>query len=82
MLAGFGKGEVGMEKVSKVKAPNRESVEILDGTFESGKPEGEKDGKWRAKLSSRSEKLKYLKNGERYFHGKESYGSEKRKNPA
>jgi hypothetical protein len=71
-----------LEKVNKVKAPNRESVELLDGTFESGKPASETEGKWRQKLSSRNEKLKYLKTGERYFYDKEGYGSEKRKNPA
>ncbi|MFC1899502.1 hypothetical protein ACFLXP_04145 [Chloroflexota bacterium] len=40
------------------------------------------DGKWRYKLESREERLKYLENGERYWYGKESYGSEKRKTPA
>jgi len=70
------------EKVNKVKAPNRESVELLGATFEPGKPVSETDGRWRQKLTSRSEKLKYLKTGERYFHGAEGYGSEKRKNPA
>jgi hypothetical protein len=39
-------------------------------------------GKWRQKLESRQEKLKYLENGERYYYGKEWYGSERRKNPA
>lgn len=69
-------------KVDKKKAPGRDSVEVLGDTYEAGKPEGEKAGKWRQKLESREDKLKYLENGERYYYGKESYGSEKRKNPA
>ena len=70
------------DKVEKVKAPNRDSVELLGATYEPGKPEGEQMGRWRQKFSSRQERLKYLQNGERYFYGTEGYGSEKRKNPA
>ncbi len=69
-------------KVEKKSAPGREEVEVLGATFEEGKPEGEELGKWRQKLVSRQEKLKYLQSGERYWYGKEWYGSEKRKNPA
>ena len=69
-------------KVEKKSAPGREEVEVLGGTFEQGKPEGEELGKWRQKLVSRQEKLKYLQTGERYWYGKDWYGSEKRKNPA
>ncbi len=69
-------------KVEKKSAPGREEVEVLGVTFEEGKPEGEELGKWRQKLVSRQEKLKYLQTGERYWYGKEWYGSEKRKNPA
>ncbi len=69
-------------KVEKKSAPGREEVEVLGATFEEGKPEGEELGKWRQKLVSRQEKLKYLQTGERYWYGKEWYGSEKRKNPA
>ncbi len=69
-------------KVEKKRAPGREEVEVLGSTFEEGKPEGEELGKWRHKLGSREEKLKYLQTGERYWYGKEWYGSEKRKNPA
>ena len=68
--------------VEKVKAPNRESVELLGATYEAGKPQGAEMGKWRQKFDSRTERLKYLQNGERYFYGKEGFGSEKRKNPA
>ncbi len=68
--------------VEKRAAPGRDSVEVLGGTFEDGKPDSVDLGKWRQKLSSRQEKLKYLENGERYWYGKEWYGSEKRKNPA
>ena len=69
-------------KVEKKSAPSREKVEVLGATFDEGKPEGEEPGKWRQKLGSREEKLKYLQAGERYWYGKEWYGSEKRKNPA
>jgi len=69
-------------KVEKKSAPSREEVEVLGATFEEGKPEGEELGKWRQKLRNRQEKLKYLQTGERYWYGKDWYGSEKRKNPA
>ena len=69
-------------KVSKKKTPDKEKVEVLGATFEKGKPEGEELGKWRQKLESREEKLKYLQTGERYWFGKDWFGSEKRKNPA
>ena len=69
-------------KVDKKSAPGRGKVEVLGATFEEGKPEGEEPGKWRQKIGSREEKLKYLETGERYWYGKEWYGSEKRKNPA
>ena len=69
-------------KIEKVKAPGRDQVELLKETYEKGCPEGEDPGKWRQKLASREEKLKYLQNGERYFYGKEGYGSEKRRKPA
>jgi hypothetical protein len=69
-------------KIEKTKAPGRDEVEVLGATFEEGKPEGEELGRWRQKLDSREERLKYLQNGERYFYGKDWFGSEKRKNPA
>ena len=69
-------------KVEKKSAPGRGEVEVLGATYEEGKPEGEEMGRWRQKLESRAEILKYLENGERYWYGKEFYGSEKRKNPA
>jgi len=69
-------------KIEKKSAPGRGEVEVLGATFEEGKPEGEEVGKWRQKLGSREEKLKYLQTGERYWYGKDWYGSEKRKNPA
>jgi hypothetical protein len=70
------------EKIEKTKAPGRDEVEVLGATYEAGKPVGEELGKWRQKLDSREERLKYLKNGERYFYSDEWFGSEKRKNPA
>ncbi len=69
-------------KVEEKSAPGREKVEVLGATFDEGRPEGEEMGQWRQKLSSREEKLKYLENAERYWYGKDWYGSEKRKNPA
>ncbi len=69
-------------KVEKKSAPGRKEVEVLGATFEEGKPEGEDAGKWRQKLGTRQEKLKYLQTGERYWYEKEWFGSEKRKNPA
>ena len=70
------------QKVEKKSTPGREEVEVLGATFEKGKPEGEELGKWRQKLVSRQDKLKYLQSGERYWYGQDWYGSEKRKNPA
>ena len=52
-------------KIEKKSAPGRKEVEVLGATFEEGKPEGEENGRWRQKLDSRSEKLKYLQSGER-----------------
>jgi hypothetical protein len=69
-------------KIDKAKAPGRDEVEVLGASYEAGKPEGEDLGKWRQKLDSREERLKYLQNGERYFYSDEWFGSERRKNPA
>ena len=69
-------------KIEEKSAPGRDKVEVLGATYDKGKPEGEALGKWRQKLRDREEKLKYLQTGERYWYGKEWYGSEKRKNPA
>ena len=69
-------------RTPKKAAPSKKKVEVLGATFEEGKPEGEEMGTWRRKLESREEKLKYLETGERYWYGKEWFGSEKRKNPA
>ncbi len=69
-------------KIEKRKAPGRKEVEVLGATFEKGVPQGKELGKWRQKVGSRGEMLKYLENGERYWYGKEWYGSERRKNPA
>ncbi len=50
--------------------------------FEPGKPEDVTLGQWRQKLASREEKLRYLQTAERYYYGKDWFGSEKRKTPA
>lgn len=57
-----------------------EKKEVLDETYEQGKPD--KPYKWREKLKEREEILKYLKNSQRYWYSKDWYGSEKRKSPA
>lgn len=54
---------------------------VLEPAFEPGQPVGEDEGKWRQKLQSRDEKLKYLRSGERYWYSEEGFGSEKRKIP-
>ena len=69
-------------QIEKKKAPGRTEVDVLGATFEKGKPEGEDAGRWRQKLEDRQAKLRYLENGERYWYGKDWFGSEKRKNPA
>ncbi len=57
-------------------------VKVLDATFEPGTPEtkgvGEDRG-WRRHMTDKSEMLKYLKNGERYWYSHEWYGSEKKR---
>lgn len=69
-------------KIVNKNAPGRESVEVLQETYESGKPDAKDLGKWRQKMQSRKEKLKYLETAERYWYSKDWYGSEKRKKPA
>ena len=70
-------------KVEEKNAPGRDKVEVLADTFEEGTPgAGGEEGRWRQKLGSREEKLKYLQTGERYWYGEEWFGSEKRKTPA
>lgn len=53
---------------------------VLGETYEPGKPTGAYN--WRAKLGTREDMLKYLQTGERYWYGKEWYGSERRRTPA
>jgi hypothetical protein len=72
-----------MEEKNKEKGdPSRDKVEVLGETYEKGKPIGEEMGRWRQKLGSREDKLKYLQTGERYWYGKDWFGSERRKTPA
>lgn len=70
------------ENIEKKKAAGWDSVEVLGETYEPGKPEGEEMGKWRKKLSTRADMIKYLETGERYWYGKDWFGSERRKTPA
>ncbi len=69
-------------QIEETSAPNRDKVEVLGATYEEGKPEGEEMGRWRQKLGSRADKLKYLNTAERYWYGTDWFGSEKRKTPA
>ena len=69
-------------KTVKRDAPGRGKVDILAETYDSGIPVGEDAGRWRQKLESRDDKLKYLQNGERYWYSDDWFGSEKRKTPA
>jgi len=67
---------------AKKSAQGSEKGEVLGETYEEGKPESKEAGRWRQKLSTRQEKLKYLQTAERYWYAKEGFGSEKRKTPA
>jgi hypothetical protein len=69
-------------KVERKSAPGWDQIDVLGETYEPGIPHGQEMGGWRQKLLNRSEKLRYLESGERYYYGKEWYGSEKRKKPA
>jgi len=57
-------------------------VDVLGSTFEGGEPEGEEVGRWRQKMATWAERLKYLETGERYWYSADWFGSEKRKTPA
>ena len=69
-------------QIEKKSAPGRKEVEVLGATFAKGRPEGEGMGRWRQKLASREEKLKYLETAEKYWYGKELSGSGGKKGPA
>ncbi|RJQ39150.1 MAG: hypothetical protein C4555_03750 [Dehalococcoidia bacterium] len=70
------------DKMTKKKMADGTEVPVLAETFDQGKPEAKDLGWWRQKLSTREEKLRYLKTAERYWYSTDWYGSEKRKNPA
>ena len=70
-------------KVEKKKSvAYGKEVDVLGNTFEGGEPEGEEVGRWRQKMATRAERLKYLETGERYWYSTDWFGSEKRKTPA
>jgi len=69
-------------KMVKKEAPGRGQVDVLAETYEAGSPDSEDAGRWRQKLESRQDKLKYLESGERYWYSTDWFGSEKRKTPA
>ncbi|MCX7912290.1 MAG: hypothetical protein N2506_04940 [Dehalococcoidales bacterium] len=62
--------------------PGWGKIEVLGETYEPGSPRGEEAGRWRKKLETREEKLKYLRTAERYWYSADWFGSERRKNPA
>jgi len=68
--------------IEEKSAPDRDKVKVLGASFEPGMPQNKDDGRWRQKLRTRAEELKYLETGERYWYGKDWPGSEKRKKPA
>lgn len=53
-----------LDETEEKSMPGQEKAEVLGATFEKGKPEGENEGKWRHKLQTRAEKLKYLEAAE------------------
>jgi len=63
----------------KSKGKVKAAAGILGPTYEPGSP-GE-PARWRRKLRTRDEMLKYLQTAERYWYG-EGFGSEKRKTEA
>jgi hypothetical protein len=69
-------------KIEKKDAPEWGKIDVLMETYEQGKPEGEDQGRWEQKLLNRDEKIKYLKDSQRYWYAREGFGSERRKTPA
>jgi hypothetical protein len=61
---------------------DEKAVKILGPTYEPGKPNPEGEGDWKKKLTTQAAILDYIRTSERYWYAEESYGSEKRKNPA
>jgi hypothetical protein len=56
-----------------------EKVEVLGADYEPGRPDVIL--RWQDKLADRKQRLAYLRTADRYWYA-ESFGSEKRKNPA
>lgn len=65
-------------RIKKQKFDGTE-VEIVGETYDGGLPDG--PDKWRGKMGDFDNMISYIKTAQRYYYG-ESYGSEKRKNPA
>jgi len=55
-------------------------VRVLGPTFEEGKPD--QSGNWREKLSSRDERLGFIRSAMRYWYNNDWYGSATRKQEA
>jgi len=67
-------------KTTLKKSWTGEEVQVLDGTYEEGKPD--KINRWVDKVKSRKDILAYIETADRYWYAPEGFGSEKRKNPA
>jgi len=57
-----------------------QTVEVLGPAYEPGRPQ--EILRWQDKLADRKQRLAYLLTADRYWYAPESFGSEKRKNPA
>jgi hypothetical protein len=66
--------EVSMDDSAKI-------CPVLGETSEPGKPQNKEDGRWRQKMPARTDNLKYLQTGERYWYSKE-WQKRKTENPA
>ncbi|MFH1650647.1 MAG: hypothetical protein ABID87_00865 [Chloroflexota bacterium] len=71
-----------MPENKEKKAATKAKAEVLAPKYDPGEPQAEADGRWRQKLGTREEKVKYLRSGERYWYSTDWFGSEKRKTPA
>ena len=54
------------DKKKKGDAGDSDAAAVLGATYEAVKPEDKDMGKWRQKLTTRDEKLNYLRSSEKY----------------
>ncbi len=50
-------------KIERKEAPEWGKVDVLGETYEEGLPEGEEMGRWRKKLETRQDIMRYLESG-------------------